>query len=227
MPLGQVPQSVEPAPNLGSQPVLVIFVDFSPSVRVGSTGSILNAKFFGVGSSVKDYYEEVSYGNFSISPAPETDTLLGGDVNDGVVSVVLNYAHPNTGGTIDIRNQNITRDALIAADSFVNFAQFDTNGDGTISPTQTPHRVHRRRLRKILCLLAMWCKCVGPSLGSFFPVLFSMAKRSEHRIRNSVNGTARRRLLQGTQRQSGSWCMSWDMISSYRISTILMEAHKG
>ena len=136
MPLGQVLQSVEPAPNLGSQPVLVIFVDFSPSVRVGSTASTLNAKFFGVGSSVKDYYEAVSYGNFSISPAPETDTLLGGDVNDGVVSVVLNYAHPNTGGTIDVRNQNITRDALIAADSFVNFAQFDTNGDGTISPTE-------------------------------------------------------------------------------------------
>ena len=107
MQLGQLPQMVGPAPNLGSQPVLVIFVDFTPSVRVGSTASTLNDKFFGAGSSVKDYYEEVSYGNFSISPAPETDTGLGGDVNDGVVSVVLKYAHPNTGGTIDVRNQNI------------------------------------------------------------------------------------------------------------------------
>jgi hypothetical protein len=52
------------------------------------------------------------------------------------VSVTLNYAHPNTGSSVDNRNRNITRDALIAANQYVDFAQFDVNGNGVLSPTE-------------------------------------------------------------------------------------------
>ena len=57
-------------------------------------------------------------------------------VNDGIVSVTLNYAHPNPGSTIDDRNRKITRDALIAANQYVDFSQFDLNCDGVLSPTE-------------------------------------------------------------------------------------------
>lgn len=124
------------AANLGGQPLLVIFVDFTPSVRAGSTAASLYNKFFGPSGSVKHYYETVSYGSFSITPAPENNVDLGGLVNDGIVSVTLNYAHPNTGSAIDNRNRNITRDALIAANQYVDFSQFDLNGDGVLSPTE-------------------------------------------------------------------------------------------
>ena len=93
------------APTLGSQPVLVLFVDFSPSVRVGATASSWNSLLFGTtGRTAKKFYEEVSYGAFTLAPAAESNTDLGGSANDGIVSVTLPYAHPNTGGTIDNRN---------------------------------------------------------------------------------------------------------------------------
>lgn len=124
------------AANLGSQPLLVIYADFTPSARVGSTAASLFGKFFGATGSVRHYYQTVSYGNLSIDPAPESNVALGGLINDGIVGVTLNYAHPNTVGAIDNRNRNITRDALIAANQYVDFAQFDLNGDGVLSPTE-------------------------------------------------------------------------------------------
>ena len=125
-----------PAPISGNQPLLVIFADFTPSIRVGSTAATWASKFFGSTNSVKHFYETISYSKFSLTPAPETNVALSGLVNDGVVSVTLNYPHPDTAITIDDRNRSIVRDALIAADPFVDFAQFDENGDGTIAPTE-------------------------------------------------------------------------------------------
>ena len=132
----QAAPGVSATANLGSQPLLVIFVDFTPSVRIGSTAATLHNKFFGTSGSVKDYYEKVSYGAYSITPAPETDVALGGLINDGIVSVTLPYAHHNTGSVVDNRNRNIVRDALIAANPYVDFSQFDTDGNGAISPTE-------------------------------------------------------------------------------------------
>jgi hypothetical protein len=54
------PNTVEGTSNLGSQRVLVIFADFTPSARAGATGPSLSSEFFGPAASVKDYYEEVS-----------------------------------------------------------------------------------------------------------------------------------------------------------------------
>ncbi|MGE5820190.1 MAG: M6 family metalloprotease domain-containing protein, partial [Deltaproteobacteria bacterium] len=132
----QAAPDLSAAANLGSQPLLVIFVDFTPSVRIGSTPATLYNKFFGASGSVKDYYEKVSYGDFSVTPAPETDVALGGLINDGIVSVTLPYAHPNPGSTVDDRNRTIVRDALLAANPYVDFSQFDSDGNGVISTTE-------------------------------------------------------------------------------------------
>ena len=48
----------------------------------------------------------------------------------------LPYNHPDTANQIGDANRQITRDALIAANPYVNFAQFDTNGNGYISSNE-------------------------------------------------------------------------------------------
>lgn len=157
--------------NLSVQPVLVIFADFTPSVRRGSTAESLYNKFFGGSGSVQNYYETVSYGNYSVAPAPETDVNLGGLINDGIISVTLPYAHPNTGGTVDDRNRTIVRDALMAANPYVDFAQFDTDGDGMISATEL-HLVvivagAERSYSSSPCASSVWAHRWG--LGGSFP----------------------------------------------------------
>jgi M6 family metalloprotease-like protein len=136
VPIANSVAAVEPptlAPALGSRTVLTLFVDFTPSVRVGATPPSLSTTLFGPTGSAKKYYEETSYGLLTFTPAVESDTSLGGLADDGVVSVTLGYPHPNTGSTIDDANRQIVHDALLAADPFVNFAAYDTNSDGVIS----------------------------------------------------------------------------------------------
>jgi hypothetical protein len=71
-------QAMAAAGNFDNQPLLVIVVDFTPSVRAGSTAASLYNKFFGASGSVKNYYQTASYGNFSITPAAETNVALSG-----------------------------------------------------------------------------------------------------------------------------------------------------
>jgi M6 family metalloprotease-like protein len=136
LPTQDVPlQSPSSGPNLanvnvGTQKVLVILVGFQDRGPVGTVASDWNEKFFGPTGSVRQYYNEVSYGNLTLAPAEETS----GTVNDGVVGwLTLPYNHPNTSGNLGSANQQIARDAILAADPFVNFAAFDTNEDGYIS----------------------------------------------------------------------------------------------
>jgi M6 family metalloprotease-like protein len=112
-----------------TQKILVLLVSFS-NKTIQNTASTWNNAFFGTGlDSVNTYYKEVSGGRIQFAPAQESN----GTANDGMVKVTLNYNHPNTGSNTNVNNIKITRDALIAADSYVNFAQFDTNGNGYIS----------------------------------------------------------------------------------------------
>ena len=82
----------------------------------------------GNGKTVANYYTEVSDGNFTFEPAEETYGIQ----SDGVVSVCLDYVHPNTGNSTDHRNQQIVAKALNAADAFVDFKAFDNDKNGYI-----------------------------------------------------------------------------------------------
>jgi len=130
--------TLQPAPkeqnlanvNTGTQKILVLLVGFQNRGPVGTLASDWSNKVFGPTGSISQYYNEVSYGNLTLAPAEETS----GTVNDGVVGwLTLPYNHPNTGGNLSTANQQITRDAILAADPYVNFATFDTNGNGYIS----------------------------------------------------------------------------------------------
>ena len=128
------PQVQGPAlsiPNTGTQKNLVILLKFPDQAAVGSTPAQWNAKFFGASNSVKSYYQEVSYGKLNMAPAAESH----GTANDGVVGwLTMSYNHPNTAtsppGTA---NQQLARDAVQAANPYVNYAAFDSNSDGFLS----------------------------------------------------------------------------------------------
>ena len=118
----------------GTQKVLVILTNFTPSTSRGTTDAQWNQLFFDStagAKSVKNFYDQASFGSFSLAPAAETY----GTTNDGVVAVTLGYAHPNPYPTND-DNRLITRNALLAADPYINFSSFDTNGNGALDVTE-------------------------------------------------------------------------------------------
>lgn len=120
------------AQNLGNQPTLVLLAEFSNTM--GTTpGSYFADTFFSTSSSVKDYYLKASFNQLALSPAAEAY----GSANDGIVGWLnLGLDHPNTGGSVDDRNKNIVKNALIASDDYVNYAAFDTNNNNYISQNE-------------------------------------------------------------------------------------------
>ncbi len=119
--------------NVGTQSSLVILVEFPDQSAVETTPADWSAMYFGVSNSVRDYYDEVSLGQLAIDPAEETH----GTVDDGVVGwVEVESDHPNTGGDTGEANRLLTRDAVLAADPYVDFATYDIDDDGFLSATE-------------------------------------------------------------------------------------------
>ncbi|MGA9397200.1 MAG: M6 family metalloprotease domain-containing protein [Anaerolineaceae bacterium] len=125
-------ESPDSPPTIGTQKVLVLLAGF-PNATGRSDPSYWSSLIFGGVGSLKDYYETVSGGAITIVPAAETS----GTANDGVVgwlNLSAYYSvHPNPGSTVNATNKHISKDSLILANSFVNYAAFDTNGNGSIS----------------------------------------------------------------------------------------------
>lgn len=79
-------------------------------------------------TQLSSYYNTVSHGKVTMSRAPESS-----GTSDGVIGWVrLGATHPNTGRNTSTVNQQIAKNAIIAADPYINFAQFDTDGDGYV-----------------------------------------------------------------------------------------------
>jgi M6 family metalloprotease-like protein len=118
--------------NTGTQKVLVLLVEYSDHPHAaGSTVAYFQNLWFGASGSVKDYYLENSYDDLSLSPVTETH----GTANDGVIGWLnLGPTHPADGGLTGDEEDQIAKDALMAADPYINYASFDTNpNDGHIS----------------------------------------------------------------------------------------------
>jgi M6 family metalloprotease-like protein len=116
---------------------LVILAQFPDQPSVGSTAASWASSYFGETNSVQDYYQDQSANFLHLTPVDETH----GTVNDGVVGwVTLPSNHPNTNGlsgSAQLAAQDTTvRDAIVAADPYVDFARYDRNGDGVIEPRE-------------------------------------------------------------------------------------------
>jgi M6 family metalloprotease-like protein len=79
------------------------------------------------------YFREASYNRFNITPATESH----GTPNDGIVGwLTLNQNHPNTEGTTSTLNQQLAKNAIVAANPYVNFAAYDINSDGYLDSNE-------------------------------------------------------------------------------------------
>ncbi|MFH1230567.1 MAG: M6 family metalloprotease domain-containing protein, partial [Planctomycetota bacterium] len=127
-PLSKSPQfQFAPLNITGPRKVMVILVNFTDRTLT-TTEAQWVSRIFGATDSLKQYFTEVSYSQCTLVPAEETYNTA----NDGIVVVTLPRVHPSP-GSASITNQQISKDALVAADSYINYASFDTNGSGTIT----------------------------------------------------------------------------------------------
>ncbi|MCF6157754.1 MAG: M6 family metalloprotease domain-containing protein [wastewater metagenome] len=116
----------------GTMHLLVIGVDYANEPAT-YTANEIQPRFFGSSDSVSDYYNKTSYSAVTIAPAIESH----GTSNDGFIGWLrLDGKHPNTGGNTDSRNQQIAKDAILAADPYIDYAQYDENGNNIVEPTE-------------------------------------------------------------------------------------------
>jgi M6 family metalloprotease-like protein len=118
---------------LGLHRLLVVVADFTPSISHGVTDAQLASSFFGgdpaAQRSVADYWHTVSGGRLTLAPAAESY----GKADDGIVAVTLPDPVPVCEGDSHICHYDLVRAALAAADAFVDFASFDSDGDAMIN----------------------------------------------------------------------------------------------
>jgi immune inhibitor A len=117
-----------------SQPVLLIRVSFTDQDFTYNLTEFQTLMFSSnsEASSVARYYLENSYQQFHIQPAQESQ----GNANDGIIDVLLPYAHPNFGDDYGVKSQALVRDALTRADLYLDLKTFDRNGDAEISASE-------------------------------------------------------------------------------------------
>ena len=116
----------------GDMKVLVLLAKFTDRSET-YPASTFEQLVFGSTGSLKDYYHEVSYGAFNLIPAEETCGVAG----DGIAGwSELPYIHPNTGSAITEANLQIVKDVLTANDGCIDYASYDKNLDGGLSPDE-------------------------------------------------------------------------------------------
>jgi len=116
----------------GDMHLLVIGVDYATKPAT-YTPAVIQPQIFGDSNSVADYYKKTSYSAVTINPAAESH----GTPDDGFIGWLrLSGSHPNTGSDININNQQIAKNAIIAADQFINYASYDDNNNGILEPAE-------------------------------------------------------------------------------------------
>jgi M6 family metalloprotease-like protein len=116
----------------GDQPLLAILVQFTNQAPVGTSPPDWVNFFFGPTNSVQHYYKQTSYNQLNLTPARETF----GEEDDGVVGwVTLPYPHPNSSG-VNETLRKVAKDAIAAADAYIDFASFDADGDGYVKSSE-------------------------------------------------------------------------------------------
>ena len=117
------------APTGQSADLLVILVNFV-DVKIQHSEEVWADHVFGTtGSSVKSYFEEQSFGQFTLVPARETY----GVENNGVVAVTIPLEHIRNGYFIDEESIETSWNAIEIANDFVDYKSYDRNGDGNVS----------------------------------------------------------------------------------------------
>jgi M6 family metalloprotease-like protein len=124
-----------PTPVSGARKMLVILVNFADRSLVTTPGG-WNSTIFDTSSGVKsmaNYYAQNSYGTLTVSAAAHTQT----DNPAGLVLVTVTDKHPNYGSNVNYTTEiTILNHALAQAAQNVDFASFDSNGNGTLEQSE-------------------------------------------------------------------------------------------
>jgi M6 family metalloprotease-like protein len=122
------PDVTIPIPTARTQkPMLAILLSYN-DVSFTSGVSVWGTKLFGTNpKELNHYYNEVSLGEFGLVPADENESTL----NDGIISITLDKNHPDSGSENTIHPD--LKQALEAADAYIDYALYDTNNDAKIS----------------------------------------------------------------------------------------------
>ncbi|MCX7112778.1 MAG: M6 family metalloprotease domain-containing protein [Proteobacteria bacterium] len=117
-------------PPTGTANVPVILINFNNTTTTNTAGQF-NTLLFGTGNaSMKDYYQEVSYGKFTVSPGPS------GVVGWYEAAQSHNYYDDNNGWTGDL----IYEAAAAAESAGYNFAAYDKDGDCYVDVIAVVHQ---------------------------------------------------------------------------------------
>ncbi len=114
--------------NSGTQRVLMVMVNFLDRTRIYNPVTTFLPKFFGASSSIRDFYLKASFNALTLEPAFESYATIGA-ANDGLIEVTLNMNHPSDTS----QSQTIAAAAYNAVNPFINFATYDSDGDGYVS----------------------------------------------------------------------------------------------
>jgi len=109
------------------KPVLAILLSYN-DISFTNGVSVWGATLFGTNPhELNHYYNEVSLGAFALIPADENESTL----QDGIISITLDKNHPDSGSANTIHPD--LKQALEAADAYIDYAIYDTNNDAKIS----------------------------------------------------------------------------------------------
>jgi len=128
------PGSINHTPVTGSRPIPVLMVNFSNTSTTFDATDFENM-LFGTGTnSMKDYYEEVSYGAFSVTPgtAGVTGWYTAAHTHDY-------YGQNNLSG-YDAHAAELVYETVAAADAAIDFSEYDSDGDCYVDAVVIVHQ---------------------------------------------------------------------------------------
>ncbi len=126
--------SVEHAAVTGSNPLPVMMINFNDTATTYDAADFENLLFGAGSNSMKAYYEEVSYGAFTI--APGTAGVTGWYT---AANTMAHYGQNDAYG-YDRHPGELVIEAVAAADGAVDFSEFDTDGDCYVDAVVIVHQ---------------------------------------------------------------------------------------
>ncbi|OQZ03512.1 MAG: hypothetical protein B6D34_07110 [Candidatus Brocadia sp. UTAMX1] len=122
-------------PLTGTAKIPVILINFKDRPYYTYTKGDFDSLLFSSGThSMKDYYEEVSYGKFSVSGGS------GGVVGWYTASQNHDYYGQNDVYGDDMWPGDLVYEAVQAADDYIDFAEYDTDNDGYVDVVDIVHQ---------------------------------------------------------------------------------------
>lgn len=120
----------EKASVTGTRKAIVLLVDFSDKVATRPQSQINNLLFTDGTNSMKDFYKEASYNQLAVTGEVKGSAATGWFRAPRPKSY---YTNGNYGfGSYPQNAQKLTEDIIDLANPFVNFSQYDNDGDGFV-----------------------------------------------------------------------------------------------